>query len=228
MKTIRILRGVAVTTACFGMLVPQATRAIELERPGSGTSRASEDRAARSVVIDVSLRQGGTLSGQVVDPQGQAIEGANVWLRQNGKTLGRTVADQHGRFAMRGLRGGVYHLVTTSGSAICRAWSVGTAPPSSRQQVMLVSGPAIRAQEYESIEPESEEIVPGQSVPVETYEPAPGGPYYSGPMGPAFGGPTFGQKMVGFLTNPWVVGALIAAAIAVPLAIDDDDNDLAS
>lgn len=94
---------------------------------------------------------------------------------------------------------------------------------------MLVSGPAIRAQqEYEPIEPESEEFVPGQTLPGETYEPVPEGPYYSGPMGPAFGGPTFGQKMVGFLTNPWVVGALIAAAIAVPLAIDDDDNDLAS
>ena len=27
-----------------------------------------------------------------------------------------------------------------------------------------------------------------------------------------------------FLTNPWALGAIVAAAIAVPLAIDDSDD----
>jgi hypothetical protein len=29
--------------------------------------------------------------------------------------------------------------------------------------------------------------------------------------------------VVGFLANPWVLGAIVATAIAVPLALDDDD-----
>lgn len=28
-----------------------------------------------------------------------------------------------------------------------------------------------------------------------------------------------------FLTNPWVLGAIVATAIAVPLAIDDSDDE---
>jgi hypothetical protein len=30
--------------------------------------------------------------------------------------------------------------------------------------------------------------------------------------------------VLGFLTNPWVLAAIIAAAIAIPLALDDDDD----
>ncbi|HEY6563964.1 MAG TPA: hypothetical protein VIY86_05675, partial [Pirellulaceae bacterium] len=33
-----------------------------------------------------------------------------------------------------------------------------------------------------------------------------------------------GGGMMGFLTNPFVIGAAIAAAIAIPLALDDDDD----
>jgi len=29
--------------------------------------------------------------------------------------------------------------------------------------------------------------------------------------------------VVGFLSNPWVLGGIVAAAIAIPLALDDDD-----
>lgn len=33
-----------------------------------------------------------------------------------------------------------------------------------------------------------------------------------------------GGGVIGFLSNPWVLGALVAAAIAIPLALDDDDD----
>jgi hypothetical protein len=32
-----------------------------------------------------------------------------------------------------------------------------------------------------------------------------------------------GEGVLCFLSNPWVLGALVAAAIAIPLALDDDD-----
>jgi len=33
----------------------------------------------------------------------------------------------------------------------------------------------------------------------------------------------FGGPLLGFLANPWVLAAIVAAAIAIPLALDDDD-----
>jgi hypothetical protein len=32
------------------------------------------------------------------------------------------------------------------------------------------------------------------------------------------------RKKLTFLTNPWAIGAVVAAAIAIPLAIDDSDD----
>ena len=31
------------------------------------------------------------------------------------------------------------------------------------------------------------------------------------------------RPVLGFLTNPWVLAGIVAAAIALPLALDDDD-----
>jgi hypothetical protein len=34
----------------------------------------------------------------------------------------------------------------------------------------------------------------------------------------------FGTSALGWLANPWVLAAIVAAAIAIPLALDDDDD----
>jgi hypothetical protein len=33
-----------------------------------------------------------------------------------------------------------------------------------------------------------------------------------------------GGGLLGVLANPWVLAAIVAAAIAIPLALDDDDD----
>ncbi len=38
------------------------------------------------------------------------------------------------------------------------------------------------------------------------------------------GGGRFGRGRSSFLSNPWVLGGIVAAAIAIPLAIHDDDE----
>lgn len=38
------------------------------------------------------------------------------------------------------------------------------------------------------------------------------------------GGGIYQGRTMGFLTNPWVLGAVVATAIAVPLALDDSDD----
>lgn len=91
-------------------------------------------------VIDVSLRDGGVLAGQVLDPQGIAKAGTPVSLNADQKQLAVSKTDQNGTFAFGGVRGGVYQLVTAEGHGIYRAWAPGTAPPSAKSSVLLVSG----------------------------------------------------------------------------------------
>ncbi|MDA1050458.1 MAG: carboxypeptidase-like regulatory domain-containing protein [Planctomycetota bacterium] len=43
-----------------------------------------------------------------------------------------------------------------------------------------------------------------------------------GDIGKGGAGPSKGGGHFGWLANPWVLGALVAAAIAIPLALDDD------
>ena len=138
-----------------------------------------------SGVIDVSLRDGGVLVGQVLDPQGAAKAGMPVWLNADQKQPAVSMTDQNGMFAFGGLRGGVYQLMTIEGHGIYRAWAPGTAPPSAKPGVLLVSGGS---------------TVRGQS----------------------------NGSVNRFFSNPFVVGGLVATAIAVPVAVLASDRHPAS
>jgi len=127
---------------------------------------------------DVALGQGGLLVGRVVDGQGTPAANVPVSLQtfQN-QPLAAVVSDPQGHFAIQGVRGGVYQLVTSQGPGVYRLWAPGTAPPGARPGVTVVMG--------------------GDTVR--------GAP------------PQGGLKA--FLTNPWVIGAAVATAIAVPVAV---------
>jgi hypothetical protein len=43
-------------------------------------------------------------------------------------------------------------------------------------------------------------------------------------MKKVMGGYSIQKRNPSFLTNPWVLGAVVATAIAIPLAIDDTDD----
>jgi hypothetical protein len=143
---------------------------------------------------DVALEAGGLMVGQVVDAQGAPRAGAPVVIQQKGVEVARTVADGQGRFAFSGVRGGVYHLVTSNGQAMYRCWAEGTAPPVAQQGALLVAGDVVR----------------GQCGSCGTDPCACGG-----------GGGLFGG---GWLSNPWVLAAIVATAIAVPIAVSDNDD----
>ena len=100
-----------------------------------------------------------------------------------------------------------------------RVWTGQAAPPSATESVLLV---------------QQGEVVRGQYV--DPYGGAPADPY-GGPMmgdacGPCGPPPACGplrslwpeESSCGFLANPWVIGGAIAAAIAIPLALSDNDD----
>ena len=122
--------------ACLAIILPQAAIA---EAP------AAPWQAHKT--MDVVLFHGGLLFGQVLNPQGQPKAGAVVLIRQRHRDVTQVRTDDQGRFAVRGLSGGVYELVTADTSRQIRAWSKTTSPPAASQVALLiVTGTTVRGQ----------------------------------------------------------------------------------
>jgi hypothetical protein len=135
MKLSKLLgRGVVVLATC-GLLVPAS--AVE--------SIAEVSREA-TAVHDIALQQGGTLVGQVVNPQGKPLAEVDVVLHHQGKLVAQTNTDEQGVFQVTGLQGGTYSLRAGDQTAVYRLWAHRTAPPSARNGLLMVQGDAVRAQ----------------------------------------------------------------------------------
>lgn len=99
--------------------------------------------AAGAGISDAALQNGGTLHGQLVDQEGLPQKGVDVVLRHDLRVVAVTKTDSLGRFAITGLRAGVYQVVTTRGSHVYRLWAPKTAPPAAQQRILLVTASEI-------------------------------------------------------------------------------------
>ena len=187
MKLLESHRRLVVMLACLSLASPSIQR-----------SQAAPPQAQRTVDSrDLRLDTEGRLRGQLVDRQGNPLSHAWVTLQSHGELLSHVQTNEHGEFQFVGLRGGVYQVGGPDVAAVYRAWTTNTAPPASKDAVLLVTGDALRGQTY---------CPPRQ-------------------MG--LGAGHYGGAIMRTLNNPWIIGGAIAAGIAVPIAIsnnDDDDN----
>jgi hypothetical protein len=167
MKLVVIIRGTVVALASIGMLLPQLALGVETAQPSSSVLSTE--------VRDVALQEDGVLKGQVLDTQGAPLPGIPVVVARQGQPVATTKTAADGSFAVTGLRGGIYEIVTAQGSAVYRLWAPRTAPPAATASALIVS---------------EDTVVRG-----------------------AIGG-----------FSPWILGAIVAAAVAIPLAMDDDDD----
>ena len=135
MKRARFLRGAVIAMACTNLVLPKSAFA-EVQNAGKPAQTAT--------VTDVALGERGLLLGQVVDAQGVALKDAPVVIVQNDKQLVTTKADAEGRFAVKGLRGGTYQIVTKDGVSVCRLWAHDTAPPTAQGGALVCSGGTLR------------------------------------------------------------------------------------
>ncbi len=157
---------------------------------------ASVESRQQAAVADVALRSGGVFVGQVVDAHGAPLGGAEVSVRFAGKQVVGCTTDAQGVFAAQGLRSGQYDVVAGGGQVTYRLWEEGSAPPTANNGALVVTG---------------DEIVSGQCGGCE-----PGGC-------PPNAGATAGA--LGWMkSHPLLVAAGVAAAIAIPLALADDDD----
>jgi hypothetical protein len=163
--------GMLVASASLGMILPPIAFAAptQLARP------------ATSAVRDVALHDGGSLTGQVLDAAGTPVASTAVAVLDQGRAVASTQTSEDGRFAIAGVKAGVYEVATSNGVTVCRLWAPRTAPPAAQADALVVHGNT---------------VVRG-----------------------AHGG----GGVIKFLSNPWVLGGIVAAAIAIPLILDDDD-----
>jgi hypothetical protein len=181
MSLTRWIKSVAVALALAGVCLPESLLAAG---PGSPSSK----------VTDVALRDGGVLTGQVVDAQGAAKGNTPVMLMAGEQELAASRTDQAGDFSFRGLRGGVYQIAAGSSHGVYRLWAPDTAPPSAQQGVLIVS---------------DENTVRGQTQ------------YSNNGLVP---GTSYGGRLRFWLSNPWVIGGIVATAVAVPIALHESND----
>jgi len=154
--------------------------------------------AKQAAPSDIALRDGGVLVGQLTSPQGTALEAAPVSIQQNGRELIRVATNDKGEFTVAGLKGGVYQVAAPGHQGVYRLWAPRTAPPAASNGLMAVAG---------------NQAILGQC-----------GPCGSGSCGTGCApGPFAG--ITGWVSqHPIMTAGIIAAAVAIPLAIDDDDD----
>ena len=90
MKLSFILRYTAAALACAGLLVPRGVLAETRLPADTNSENIASQQAPPRLIRDVALAQGGTLQGQLVDPNGQSLGLTEVKLVQNNLKYGAT------------------------------------------------------------------------------------------------------------------------------------------
>lgn len=236
------LRAVAATLAAL-MCVP----AVAAENAIANLNSNQKTRTA----LDLRLGSEGSIIGKIVNRQGQPVSSATVQLASKRGATNLKAGD-NGLFAAKGLQPGEYVVQVNDQSYAVRMWTADTAPPKTAMAALFVVGDTVRGQccgdsscgggcstagcgggscltgpSYSSAcsstcEPAYETSCPGPSC-------SGCGACGSG-FGRGFGGRVFGSGVGvfghggGLLSSPLLVGAGVAAAIAIPIALDDDDD----
>ena len=144
MRRMEILKFVLFFLAGLGMILP----APVLHAASTAENAVPPTPGPAVEVVDIELREGGLLLGQVVAADGKPTAKTTVSLRRGGIEVATTLTDRSGYFFVKGLRGGTYEIATDRTRAIYRLWAPNTAPPTARPGVLIVAdGRKVRGQQ---------------------------------------------------------------------------------
>ncbi|GEM_PF-2128390 len=195
--TRKLMHSLLAVAMSFALVCPQAVQAAQTKVMTVNGVQVSTS------VKDLTL-QSGAIKGALVDPNGKPVKGMVAVIAQRGKTLSVQTSNAEGQYEFANLQPGVYQVATHAGIQTYRVWNAGNAPAGADLGIIQVV---------------NEDVVRGACGCTEPS--CDGGcDACDGPGGAAGG---FLSKC---LANPNVVllGAVaVAAAIAIPLALDDDD-----
>jgi hypothetical protein len=133
MKLNSLFQGAIVALAAVGMVLP----APQLHAAAAATTKVVQVEAS---VFDIGLKSDGAFTGRVVDHTGAAAPKAEIVVRQGQQVVAKTSTDAEGRFAVDGLKGGVYEVASGKTVGTYRVWNETAAPPSAKEQALLVLG----------------------------------------------------------------------------------------
>lgn len=171
-------------------------------------------KSNQRTALELQLGSKGSITGKLVDRQGKTLTNVDVLLTgKQGRATTKTNAQ--GIFQITGLSVGEYGVHVGDQTQVVRMWNPQTAPPKTAQAGLFVIGDTLRGQ----CGPSCGGCNSCSAAPAPTCGPSCGG---CDSCGGAYG-TMFGGHGNGLLSKPWLLGAGVAAAIAIPIALDDDD-----
>ncbi len=181
-----------------------ATIGMAVLPPAWGAQPTMPAPASTVPVRDVQLNSQGQLSLRIVDSNGQSLAHQPVALLQGTTVVLTGATDSQGDFLATNLRGGLYRVQTNRSVSSVRCWAFGTAPPTATKSLFVaIPGRVTRGQcngdGCEGCELCCEPCAVG--VP----------------------GPEPFCSILGH--EPLMIGLLVAAAIAIPIAVHDSGDD---
>lgn len=136
----RLTSRLLMALATSGMLLPPTV--VTGGEPAVPPSRVNSALA----IEDISLGEGQSFHGVLLNEAGEPVADANVELSQLGREIAVARTNASGQFGFQGLRGGL-HLVRAGQSAqLLRLWAPGTAPPNARDSIALSEQLTVRGQ----------------------------------------------------------------------------------
>ena len=142
MKKMSLWKTTLVLLGTLGTMIPQQ---IVLAGDVSAPKAAKQTKDA---ILDVSLDKDGSLSGYVVDAQGKPQANEVVRVMQGRTEIAKATTNDKGQFEVKGLRGGVYGIVSAKGTTGYRVWTSNAAPKTAKQFAVVVKDTQlVRAQD---------------------------------------------------------------------------------
>lgn len=134
MPVLKLVRGVAVVLATFGVVAP-----FPAVQAADSSQKASRPAVAK-IAADVSQSSSGLFAGRIVDHTGAVVENADVVVRQGATEVARSQTDKDGMFSVKNLKPGTYQVSSGTTEGHFRVWNEKTAPPSARKNALIVLG----------------------------------------------------------------------------------------
>ena len=188
---------------------------------------AAKLNQTKTKVMDLKRQANGTILGKLVDRQGKALANASVELASKRGTVSAKT-NQDGVFAAAVGTGEVAMRVAGQTQRI-RVWDNQLAPPAAPSVALLVAGDAVRAQCCDTACAPACDVAPSCDACGgcdDGCDACGGCGLFGGGAGGLGGGGLFGGAGAGaggVLSSPLLIAAGVASAIAIPIAIDDDD-----
>ncbi len=161
MKLKPLVKAIAAGLAGLGLLLP--VDAVEAATNSDGTTAAQTPARARKTtpakparveILNVELSKDGVLHGRISDGK-RGLSKAAVAVRQGRKETAKMLTNRKGEFQFKGLKPGVYPVITLhgekeikAGHAFYRVWKSGTAPRNATTRAQIIpTKPIIRGQD---------------------------------------------------------------------------------